>query len=113
MAEEEKSLLIKGLILRVLLRWQSHDLLKEVVLAFAAHPSDYLRAHAMFSLGQYPFARHQELLELGLGDACRWVSMEAAQSLDYLEQTHRQHERKISCSLLTYSQHYSKDEVFV
>jgi HEAT repeat protein len=112
-AEEETSVLIKGLILRVLLRWEAHDVLKELILDFAGQTSDYLRAYAMFALGQYPFAQHQELLELGLGDASRWVSMEAAQSLDYLEKPHPQHKRRISCSLITYSQHYTKDEVFV
>lgn len=122
MSKEEKDPLIKGLLLRLLLHWQADDVLKEVIMDFAGDEEDYLRAHAMFALGQYPFAHHQDLLELGLEDASRWVSLEAAQSLAYLEAPHAAHttqashphkSRELSHSLLTYSQYHSQDEVFV
>lgn len=110
-SEGEDNVLIKGMLLRLLLHWESHALLKEVILDFAAHPSDYLRAYAMYALGEYPFAQHQELLELGLTDASRWVAIEAAQALERLEE--QKPSQGVSASLLSYSQHYSQDEIFV
>ncbi len=111
LSEDDADVRIKGLLLRVLLRWQCDDVLKEVILAFAGHASDYLRAYAMYALGEYPFAQHVELLELGLSDASRWVAMEAAQSLERLEK--QSTDKQVSFSLLSYSQHYSQDELFV
>ncbi len=113
---DQESEVIKGLILRVLLRWNAKNVLSEVVLDFAAQDSDYLRAYAMFALGESPSPQGRELLELGLTDPSRWVAIEAAQSLAYLEdhgdrQITRQ--RRVSGSLLTYSQHQTRDEVFV
>lgn len=110
-SDQDTDVLVKGLLLRVLLRWQTDALLKEVILGFAGHSSDYLRAYAMYALGEYPIAHHAELLELGLSDASRWVAMEAAQSLDRLEE--QSSDRQVSLSLLSYSQHHSQDELFV
>lgn len=111
MSDQDTDVLVKGLLLRVLLRWKTDALLKEVILEFAGHSSDYLRAYAMYALGEYPIAQHAELLELGISDASRWVAMEAAQSLEHLEK--QTPDRQISLSLLSYSQHHSQDEIFV
>lgn len=84
-SDPEESELIRALFFRLLLRSNQTTDLEDLVLDFAAEDSDLLRSHAMYALGMCEIKHREELLELGLNDASRWVAIEAANSFEHLE----------------------------